>query len=347
MPFNRPTLSELKTRVQADMVSRLELVGGIMRRSVVGVLSTVFAGCSHVLHGHLDWVSRQVLTDTMDDDYLLREASIYGIKRKQAVKAIGNVRFLGEIDSIVPAGSILKRSDGFLFTTKEDGFSQVKVEAQETGLIGNSEPGITLSLVTPISGIQNNATVMDDGISGGSDIESIESLRVRILFRKGEPPMGGAKHDYIAWALSVPGVSRAWCLPHVDGLGSVGVLFVRDEDNFIPSAEEVQTVQTFIESVRPVTASSVYVSAPTPITVDFTLSVTPNTEAVQAAIKEEITAFIRREAEPGATLYLSRISESISASLSEYFHEIVLPVANITFEPDEIGVLGTVTFNES
>lgn len=346
MPFNRPTLSELKTRVQADMVSRLELVGGIMRRSVVGVLSAVFAGCSHILHGHLDWISNQVMTDTMDDDYLLREASIYGIKQKPAVKATGNIKFLGEAGAVVPAGSILKRSDGVFFITKEDGLSEVKIEAQEAGFIGNSETGIVLSLVTPISAVQNNATVLADGISGGSDIEDIESLRSRILFRKSKPPMGGAKHDYVAWALSVPGVTRAWCLPHIDGLGSVGVLFVRDNDDFIPDAGEVQTVQDYIESVRPVTASSVYVSAPTPVAVDFTLTITPDTEAVRDAVREEIAAFIRREAEPGATLYLSRISESISASLSEYYHQIVSPVANVTFDPDEIGILGTVTFSE-
>ena len=111
-----------------------------------------------------------------------------------------------------------------------------------------------------------------EGCHRGSDIEDIESLRERVLFRKSEPPMGGAKHDYVAWALSVAGVTRAWCLPHADGLGTIGVLFVRDDDdNFIPDAAEVQAVQDYIESVRPVTASSVYVAAPTPVAVDFTL----------------------------------------------------------------------------
>lgn len=348
MPFNRPTLSELKDRIQADMISRLELVGGIMRRSVVGVLSTVFAGCSHILHGHLDWITKQIMTDTMDEDYLLREASIYGIARKLAAKASGNVVFIGESESVVPAGSLLKRADGAFFITKEDGLSQVKIEAQEAGASGNCITGTGMSLVTPVSGVQNSAEVTEEGITGGSGIEDIEDLRARILFRKSMPPMGGAKHDYVAWALNVPGVTRAWCLPHVDGLGTVGVLFVRDEDeNFIPDAAEVELVQEYIESVRPVTASSVYASAPTPVTVDFTLRISPDTELVRSDIISEIAAFIRREAEPGETLYLSRISESISASMNEYYHEILLPVSNITFEMDEIGVLGTVTFDES
>ena len=41
MAFNRPALADLRRRIQADFVSRLELKGGILRRSVVGVLSTV------------------------------------------------------------------------------------------------------------------------------------------------------------------------------------------------------------------------------------------------------------------------------------------------------------------
>lgn len=348
MPFNRPTLSELKSRIQADMISRLELVGGVMRRSVVAVLSAVFAGCSHIMHGHLDWITKQIMTDTMDEDYLLREASIYGITRKPAAKASGSIQFLGSVGAVVPSGSILKRSDGLFFLTTEDGLSAVKIEAQDAGAAGNCISGTIMSLVTPISGVQNSATVIGEGVTGGSDIEDIESLRERVLFRKSEPPMGGAKHDYVAWALSVAGVTRAWCLPHADGLGTVGVLFVRDDDdNFIPDAAEVQAVQDYIESVRPVTASSVYVAAPTPVDVDFTLKISPDTEAIREQITTEISAFIRREAEPGATLYLSRISESISASLNEYYHQILMPAGNVSFDPDEIGILGTVTFDES
>lgn len=348
MPFNRPTLSELKSRIQADMISRLELVGGVMRRSVVAVLSTVFAGCSHIMHGHLDWITKQIMTDTMDEDYLLREASIYGITRKPAAKASGSIQFLGSVGAVVPSGSILKRSDGLFFLTTEDGLSAVKIEAQDAGAAGNCISGTIMSLVTPISGVQNSATVIGGGVTGGSDIEDIESLRERVLFRKSEPPMGGAKHDYVAWALSVAGVTRAWCLPHVDGLGTIGVLFVRDDDdNFIPDAAEVQAVQDYIESVRPVTASSVYVAAPTPVAVDFTLKISPDTESVREQIIAEINTFIRREAEPGATLYLSRISELISASLNEYHHQILIPTGNVSFDPDEIGILGTVTFDES
>ena len=344
--FERPTLAELKQRIQADIVSRLELKGGIMRRSVVGVISTVLAGCSHLWHGHMDWVSKQVLTDTMDEDYLLREASIYGITRKAAAVAGGRVVFTGNTGSVVPAGAVLKRaSDSALFTTLEDGFTSVGITAQEAGSAGNTDAGAVLNLISPISGVQSGAVVDSNGITGGSDIESVDSLRERVLARKQQPPQGGNKQDYVAWALEVPGVTRAWCFPGYMGIGTVGVTFVRDGDaSFIPDADEIASVNVYIEGKRPVTAD-VYVFAPTQKAVDITISLAPNTVAVQASVQVELEAFFKREGAPGETIYLSRISEAISSSLSEVHHKITEPAADVTTTAYEIAVLGTVTFN--
>lgn len=342
--FERPTLGELRQRIHSDMVSRLELKGGIMRRSVVGVISTVLAGCSHLWHGHMDWVSKQVLTDSMDEDYLLREASIYGIARKAAAKAAGTVVFTGNAGSIVPSGSILKRtSDGALYTTLEDGLASVKIVAQDVGAAGNADSGAVLNLISPISGVQSSAVV--SAITGGSDVESIESLRARIISRKQQPPQGGNKHDYVTWALEVPGVTRAWCFPEYMGIGTVGVAFTRDDDtSFIPDTEEISAVKTHIDEKRPVTAD-VYVFAPVLKTVDLSISIAPNTSVVQAAVQSELEAFFRREGAPGATIYLSRISEAISSSISEIHHKITIPSVDVATTEYEIAVLGTVTYN--
>lgn len=344
--FDRPTLAELKQRIQADMVSRLELKGGIMRRSVVGVISTALAGCSHLWHGHMDWVSKQILTDSMDEDYLLREALIYGITRKAAVAASGKVIFTGDVAAVVPAGTMLKRvSDGAMFTTLEDGLSSVSAMAQEAGDAGNADAGAVLNLVSPVSGVKSAATVGIGGITGGSDIESIESLRPRVIARKQQPPQGGNKQDYVTWALEVAGVTRAWCFPGYMGLGTVGVTFARDDDaSFIPDTDEIAEVKAYVEKKRPVTAD-VYVFAPTSKVVDITILLAPNTVDVQASVQSELEAFFKREGAPGATIYLSRLSEAISSVLSEVHHKISVPSSDVTTTSYEIAVLGTVTFN--
>lgn len=349
MPFNRPSLADLKARIQADMVSRLELTGGIVRRSVVGVLSTVLAGCSHILHGHLDWISNQVLPSSAESEYLEDyHARLYGIIRKPASKASGSVDFTGDDGSIVPSGTIVKRADGALFITLEDGLTLVPVRAEGVGKTGNTDAGAAMSLISPISGIKNNAVVSGDGISGGADAEADEELRARIFQRIQNPPMGGSDADYVRWALEVPGVTRAWTFPLWMGLGTVGLAFTRDnDDDFIPDAGEVEAVQEHIDSARRPVTADIYVFALTPLAVDIEMTVYPSTETVKEAVINEITAFLAREANPGATLYLSRLSEAVSSALSEVHHTIITPSTNVNCEPNEVITLGTVTFNEA
>ena len=94
------------------------------------------------------------------------------------------------------------------------------------------------------------------GLAAGSDAETDESLRARVLRRIQKPPQGGAGYDYVAWALEVPGVTRAWVYPAEMGLGTVTVRFVRDLEQVpawargLDSAATPNSVNdaTFVES---------------------------------------------------------------------------------------------------
>ena len=65
-------------------------------------------------------------------------------------------------------------------------------------------------------------------MTGGTDTETDEQLRARILQRIQNPPMGGSAADYVAWALAVPGVTRAWAAPE-QGIGTITVRFLMDD----------------------------------------------------------------------------------------------------------------------
>lgn len=344
MAFERPDLPRLRERIWSDLVSRLELAGGTLRRSVVGVLATVFAGVSHLLHGHLDWASRQILPDTADEEHLQRWADIWGVRRKSAEKATGAVVFMGDPTAVIPAGTLMKRGDAVRFVTVADGFPTVTVEAVDPGWSGNTPSGSMLTLITPISGVASSGVVSAAGLVNGSDEETDDALRSRLLDRIQAPPMGGSENDYKHWALEVPGVTRAWIYPLWQGVGTVGVTFVRDGDNTIfPDAVEVAAVADYLESVRPVTAE-VYVFAPAPVPVVVTMTLSPDTEAVRGAVTEALEEFFTQEAAPGATIYRSRISESVSKVIGEHHHQLVAPEADVTFAPNEMAILGAVTF---
>lgn len=344
MSFERPTLSTLIERTGADVESRLSAAQ--LRRSNARVFARVLAGASHVLHGRLDYIAKQLFFDTAEGEYLDRWGSVFGIYRKQATKATGSVAFSfsdGEVD--IPVGTIVQSEDGVQYETTTSPSSGVaEVRAIEAGAAGDLEEGDELSLVSPIAGVLSEAVC--HGISGGTDEESDDDLRERLFERARETPCGGAAQDYVGWAKSIAGVTRAWVYPMEDGDGTVVLRFVCDEeDSIIPSAEMVARVQSYIDEVRPVTAR-VRVSAPVTQAVNIRLSsVYPDTSAVKEAIRSALKDLFLKEAVPGGAIYVSHIRAAISAAAGEVDHTLVSPSADVTSENNQLLVLGTLTWS--
>lgn len=350
MAFPRPTLTEIIDRVIADLSSRFVGVdGAVLRRSVLGIIGRALAGSSHELHGRLDFLSRQIFPDTAESEYLDRWSSVWGVTRKPAGFATGSVTFTGTNGSVIPLGALLQRQDGALFETTAEGIiaagvATVAAQADDAGLAGNTAAAVALTLQQPIAGVQVTTTVAAGGITAGSDAESDDLLRARLLARIQQPPQGGASFDYVTWALEVPGVTRAWVAPREMGAGTVTVRFVRDGDpSIIPDAGEVATTKAYIEERRPVTAE-VFVVAPIPVELDMTIQIAPNNPEVQAAVEAEILDLLSREAEPGGTILISHLREAVSIAAGEVDHVIVIPSGNVTHTTGQIAVPGDITW---
>jgi uncharacterized phage protein gp47/JayE len=112
MAFVRPTLTELVDRIQQDFVSRLSLVGAVLRRSIVYVLARVLAGAAHMMHGHIEFISKQMFPDVSEDEYLVRQAATYGLAKTPATYATATVTFTGTNGTVLPTGTVLVRPDG-------------------------------------------------------------------------------------------------------------------------------------------------------------------------------------------------------------------------------------------
>lgn len=349
MPFQRPTLQELISRIQADMDSRIPGADPRLRRSLLAVLARAHSGAMHSQYGYKQWIADQVMPDTADDEQLERWANIWDVQRLQATAAAGDVEFTGTDGATIPAGTELQTGDGTSYTTDADatiagGTATAAVTASEAGENGNQEVGVSLNLVSPLSGVDSQATVAGDGLTGGTDEESDDRLLGRLLDRVRRPPHGGAKSDYERWALEVNGVSRAFVFPLHVGEGTVGIAILDDsQDPPIPGQTKVDEVQAYIDERRPVTAE-VNVYTPTPVDLDLTIELTPNTAAVREAVEAELADLILREAEPGGTILLSRLNEAISIAEGEEDHTLVSPTDDVTHNTNEIAVLGTITW---
>lgn len=350
MTFEVPTRRVLIARAQADIDARLKGADSRLHASNLNVLSIVHAGGMDGLYRYAAWIARQMYVKTCDEAQLLIRANELGVPRKDPSRASGYVSFPASSGSVIPAVSDLVRSDGVRYQVVTEasavgGSITVFVRANEAGAVGNVAAAASLSLLTPVPGVQSSGTVGADGISGGSDIEGVESWRDRVLRRMRQAPQGGSKSDYETWALEVPGVTRVWVAAHEMGVGTVTVRFVRDnDDNIIPDAGEVDAVQAYIASRRPITAKALYVAAPIPVPRNFTISLVPGTSVVKANVEASLRDFIRREAEPGELLLITHIAEAISTAIGEDDHVLTSPTANVPHAPGELAVMGVITW---
>lgn len=355
MPFLRPTLTELQARVESDLEAELGL-GPLPRRSALRALALVEAAQAHLLHGHVQYATQQVLATTATGEWLDRHADLYGIVRKAAVKATGTVRFEGAVDgTVVPAGAQLQSAGGVLYVNTASAtvgvpttVVEVQVEAVEGGAGGNLASGSPVNLSAPIAGIPSTGTVaITDAIDGGADAETDAALLDRLKARLSDPPQGGALADYRLWALEVPEVTRAWPFANPNGPGTVSLTFVTDDalGGPIPTSGKVAEVLAYLEERRPVTVNELQVFAPVEVPLDITVGVNPNTTDVQQSVLANLEDLLLREAEPGRTLPLSTIAEAVATATGEVYHLIETPVGNVTTEANELLTLGTVTFN--
>jgi uncharacterized phage protein gp47/JayE len=356
VPFEYPTLAELRDRIRRDFNARLPGADALLRQSNLRVIADVFAGLVTRHYQYQVWLSRQLFPDTCEGPFLDRWASIWGVVRLSATAAAGSLAVRGAVGAVVPVNAEWQRIDSVRYRTVEgetvaaDGTATVAVVAVEAGITGNALEGTQVATVSALPGVVADATVAAPGIAGGADEETDEQLRTRLLARIQTPPHGGAASDYVDWALEVPGVTRVWVAPQEQGPGTVVVRFTMDDaahaPDGIPTPGDVALVQAHLDVVRPVTAE-VYVLAPIPRPVDVTVAtLTPDTPDVRIAVEAELRDTLYRHGAPGATLYVSWLWEAVSLASGERHHRIVAPAGDLLLGAGELPVLGVLAYVE-
>lgn len=355
MSFSRPTLAELISSTASDLQTRVTGLEVRLRRTFEAALAYCLAALAHGLYGHLFYLSQQLLPTAPSGEQTVRAwGEMLELPPKDPSFASGNLNFTGTPSTPIPQGTVFQRTDGVEFATTAaltiggGGSVTGEVKAVASGDAGNTDAGVILTIVTPIAGVTQTASVDGDGLTGGADAEELEDYRARVLARLGTPPTGGGPGDYVQWALQVPGVTRAWEYPGEQGAGTVVVRFATDNDvSPIPNPAKVAEVQAYLDSVAPI-AADVIVVAPVEYTLDMTIDLTPDTTAVRAAVTTELEGYLRRSAEPagsgGGTLLKSQLDEAVSLAAGETDHTISVPAGNVSLTTGQLPVLGTITW---
>lgn len=349
--FYRPPLPDLITQIRNDILSRFQH-DEVLRRANAEVYSRATAAAVNSLYGYLDYLARNLLPDLADEPWLYRHGHLKKCPRKEPVASAGWVRWDGVNDGItVAAGVEIQRDDQLTFivtvaTNSAGGVIRVPVVCETTGADGNTDDGTGMTLVSPVSGLPSRGAA--DTIKGGADLEDIEQWRARIIDRWYYTPQSGADPDYVEWAKSVSGITRAWTLRNWMGPGTVGVLCATDDDSDpVPSEQQIQNVYDYIEPKSPVAGSSLFVFGPVVKTIDFQILINPDNADTRAAVQSEVKAWLKRDGQPADTLEMSRLDEAISAASGEYSHKRIFPDVDIVLGNIELPVAGAFAWTQS
>ena len=371
MPWSTPTLREVRSLVRDAVHASLPGADANVPNSVLRVLSDNQGALCHLTLQYVDWLSLQLLPDTAETEWLDRHGDIWLVNadgstgRKMATLSTGTASFQGIIDgTVIPANTQLPSGVGMptdtnspnqviSFETLEDiTTSSVapvigNIRALDPGAFGNLPDDTPLTINPPIAGVSSTVTVVH--LTGGTDTETDEQLRARILQRIQNPPMGGSKADYEAWALAVPGVTRAWAAPNEMGVGTVTVRFLMDDlradNDGWPLPEDIVAVADYIDTKRPVTMKDCYVVAPIKQFIDITIAnLVPNTEEVQAEIEQSLRDMLFQMAAPGQTIFAAWVSFAIMNSPHVQSFKLVTDADYVMQSPGHMAVLGTIYY---
>ena len=357
--WTRPTRAALITAASEDMRTSLAGVAPYIPRSVLWVVARVIAGAQDLVYGALEYASRQIFAAEADDAGVLAHANEFGLVRVAAVAASdGTLAFTGTPAVSIPSGTEVVRSDGIYYTvtttTPIGGGGSVSIAAscQTVGATSNAADGdgTTYQLGASIAGVDTVVTV-DASFTGGSDLETVEELRIRVLQRKQDPPQGGAEADYVAWALEYIAAAAVWVVANRLGAGTVGVYFALDGSGsaIIPGAGDVAAVQALIDGTdadgndtrRPVTAAATAI-APIETLVVFTLAISPDNTPNRAAIQASLDQLALRKAGQDWSLLVDivpSINETALTSLT-----VTAPPADVTVTTGRCATRGTITW---
>lgn len=330
MPWSTPTLKEVRGLVRDNVRASLPGADASVPNSVLRVLGDAQGGLCHLTLQYIDWLALQLLPDTAETVWLDRHAFIWLVNadgstgRKVATPSTGTAFFTGPVGgAVVPQATQLFYATG---STQFETLAQAIVTDQPTpipiraldgGAVGNLDAGTPLGFVNaPPPLIDGTVTVEE--LHGGTDQETDNELRARVLERIRQPPMGGDAEDYVHWSLMVAGVTRAWCYPLEMGIGTVTVRFMCDdlravENDGFPLQEDVLAVTQFLDQMRPVTVKDFFVVAPLRFPINFKIiNLVTDDEATRANIEQAVDAMFMERVKPGQEIYRSWISEAIS-----------------------------------
>ena len=291
-----------------------------------------------------DWVLDQSFPQTAVGQYLDYHAETRALTRLSAPSATVT-------DYEIEQGSVAMTSGGVRFETTEkatllkgETYVDVPASAVEAGASGNAIAGaIHLMSVYPVGITQ---CVNPEAFSGGSDEESDEKLRERVLASYKRLPNGANAAFYEQEAMSFPNVAAAKAVGRARGIGTVDV-YVSTHAG-APDEKLLGEIEAVLQKKREI-AVDVEVKAPTEKTVNMSAELTAEqgwtmqeiTDAATAALQAYFTG-----ERLGEAVYTAKLASILYGVEGVKNCHLLTPDEDVSVSATELPVLGAVTLTE-
>ncbi len=226
MAYQIPTFEEIENTVLNEIRGDTGLT--LDEDSDAAVRAAGTAAVAEGLYDHQTWIARQLFILTADEAGLVLHGQRLNLPRLGGSLATGQVSTIGVTDGVpILIGARLTDGNGNYWSTTLTvsllvGQSvPVPVAADAVGATWNRTVGSKLTWVSPVSGQQPTATVVE--LSGGSDGEHLESWRARLLVADSLGVSQGRDADFVQAAKSIAGVRDAYPYRMRRGVGSMDV----------------------------------------------------------------------------------------------------------------------------
>ncbi len=218
-------------RIKEEMLSNLTVQGEEIETregSYANTLVSVMAYQLFKLYQSFPGLLAACFPDEASGEYLDRHAAEVGMQRRPGQKATVVITVTGTDGTQVPIGTTFYAPEqGLCYHSTAEGSIQggtaaIPAQAAEIGSAYNLPAGAICAMYINVAGIV--AVSNEEAAQGGADPESDGDLYARYHLRRTLPITSGNKAHYVTWALEVPGVAHASCIPLWAGNGTVKVI---------------------------------------------------------------------------------------------------------------------------
>lgn len=341
-------MSDSLARMKALVTGYPATEGSFLHDAFAPVAAEVDALTDSTLPAALD----AHMPDTATASDLDRVAAAYGITRKPAAAAAGEVTFTGTPDTVIGAAVPVSTPAGVVFITDAEvtipagGTITISVIAALAGSRGNVGVGSVTMVPFSVAGV--DSVTNSAAMTGGADSESDTSFRERLLLKIQLPSASGIESDYVRWAREVQGVDDARCVGLWEGPGTVKVI-IAGEGMQPADLETRQRCADYLETLRPIGAA-VTVASVTSVVVNIAANVDLASgytlAGVAAAFSAAVQVYFKDSAFSTSYLSFARIGSLLLSvdGVLDYTGLLLNGAAsNVALTDEQVPTLGTVT----